>query len=42
MCVYMHVTVGSEKSHEFGKKQGSIYGSIWKEEKEGTNDGIML
>lgn len=21
MCVYMHVTVGSEKSHEFGKNK---------------------
>lgn len=41
MCVYMHVTVGSEKIMNL-KKQGSIYGSIWKEEKEGTNDGIML
>lgn len=28
--------------HEFGSEQGGVMGELWKEEKEGINDMIVL
>lgn len=41
--MHMYVTITSEKrDHEFEREQGWVYGSIWREEKEGRNDIIIL
>lgn len=42
LYVCMHViAINKKRSHEFDKEQGA-YGKVWKEEREGGNDVIIL
>lgn len=43
MCIYtyMHVTtINGKGDHEFEKEQERTYGKVWREKREGGNDGI--
>lgn len=37
----MHERTINEKSHEFKREQGKVYGRVWRQEKERGNNIIM-
>lgn len=36
------ITIYAKEGHDFERKQGGVYGKVWKEEQEGRNCAIIL
>ena len=45
ICIHTYVyvtTINGKEGHELERKRGRLYEGIWREEREGENDVIIL